>query len=49
MKSYDIYQSIETLYNTFTKSEKKIADYTLKHREEIMYMSITELSDATKV
>ncbi len=49
MKTYDIYQSIETLYNTFTKSEKKIADYTLKHREEIMYMSITELSDATKV
>jgi DNA-binding MurR/RpiR family transcriptional regulator len=46
LKINDIYSTIETLYNTFTKSEKKIADYTLSHREKIMYMSITELSDA---
>ncbi|WP_312652246.1 MurR/RpiR family transcriptional regulator [Proteiniclasticum sp.] len=45
MKLSDIYSTIETLYNTFTKSEKKIADYTLKTRDKVMYMSITELSD----
>lgn len=45
MKLSDIYSTIETLYNTFTKSEKKIADYTMKTRDKVMYMSITELSD----
>lgn len=48
MKPTDIYSNIETLYNTFTKSEKKIADYTLKNRDKIMYMSITELSEECK-
>ena len=49
MKLNDIYSTIETLYNTFTKSEKKIADYTLKNRDKVMYMSITELSDELSV
>lgn len=49
MKMNDVYTTIETNYNAFTKAEKKVADYTLKHREAVMYLSITELSDACKV
>ena len=31
-------------YETFTRSERKIADYTLEHQEETQYISITDLS-----
>lgn len=40
---------IQSIYNQFTKAEKKVADYCLKHREEVPFMSITDLADACQV
>lgn len=40
---------IQSSYNQFTKTEKKVADYCLTHRDEIPYLSITELADACEV
>lgn len=40
---------IQSSYNQFTKAEKKVADYCLAHRDEIPYLSITELADACEV
>lgn len=40
---------IQSIYNQFTRAEKKVADYCLTHREEIPFMSITELADACQV
>lgn len=40
---------IQSSYNQFTKTEKKVADYCLAHRDEIPYLSITELADACEV
>lgn len=40
---------IQTRYNQLTKAEKKIADYVLKDKENIIYMSITELANACGV
>lgn len=40
---------IQSVYNQFTKAEKKVADYCLAHREEIPFMSITDLADACEV
>ena len=40
---------IQASYNQFTKAEKKVADYCLSHKEEIPYLSITELADACEV
>lgn len=40
---------IQSSYNQFTKAEKKVADYCLTHRDEIPYLSITELADACEV
>ena len=31
-------------YGSFTRSERKIADYVLEHQEETQYISITDLS-----
>lgn len=36
-------------YENFTKSEKKIVDYILKHQRETQYISITDLSAACDV
>lgn len=37
---------IRSLYNQFTKVEKKVADYVLQHPDEVVYMSINDLADA---
>lgn len=39
---------IRSLYNSFTKKEKKIADYVLNNNN-VIYMSITELAEACDV
>lgn len=39
---------IRSLYNSFTKKEKKIADYVLNN-SNVIYMSITELAEACDV
>lgn len=49
MNNVDIFDRISTLYNSFTKSEKRLADYILKERDQIMFMSITELAEKSKV
>lgn len=49
MTNVDVFSSISTLYNSFTKSEKKLADYILGYRDQIMFMSITELAEKSKV
>jgi len=49
LQNTDIFSSIHTLYNSFTNTEKKVADYILKNKTQVMYMSITDLSDKAKV
>lgn len=36
-------------YNSFTRSERKIVDYVLKHQKETQYISITDLSAECEV
>lgn len=36
-------------YNEFTKSERKIIDYILEHKNDVQYLSITDLSTVCKV
>lgn len=40
---------VETLKDSFTKTEKRIASYVLSNPTGIIYMSLTELSDTLKV
>jgi len=49
LQNTDIFSSIHTMYNSFTNTEKKVADYILKNKTQIMYMSITDLADKAKV
>lgn len=49
MDEMNLLLKIQSLYNQFTKAEKKVADYCLRHREEIPFLSITDLADACQV
>lgn len=49
MANQDISSLIHSRYNTFTNTEKKVADYILQHMKEVIYMSITDLADACQV
>lgn len=49
MMDENIYNWINHLYFDLTKSEKKIADYVLQHRDETQYMSISEVADEVSV
>lgn len=40
---------IRSLYSSFTKKEKKVADYVMDNSTKVIYMSITELSDVCGV
>lgn len=40
---------IKSLYDAFTKTEQKVAEYVLSHIEEIVYMSVTELAENVNV
>lgn len=44
-----IISQIHVRYNSFTNTEKLIADYVLKDPQKIIHMSITELADACGV
>lgn len=46
---YNLILRIQLGYNQFTKAEKKIADYVLQNAQDVPYMSITELADASGV
>ena len=41
--------SVETLKDSFTKTESRIASFVLENPKKVIYMSLTELSDALKV
>lgn len=49
MEEMNLILMIQSSYNQFTKAEKKVADYCLSHRDEIPYLSISELADACEV
>ena len=38
-----------TVYNQFTRVEKKVADYILQNPKEVLFMSITDLAEACHV
>lgn len=48
-ESGDFLARIRTVYNQFTRAEKKVADYIVGHSREILFMSITELADSCGV
>lgn len=45
----DILTQIEVKMNSFTKAEKKVAQFIRANAKEVLYMSITDLADACKV
>ena len=49
MYNTNIILQIQSEYNQLTKTEKKVADYVLKNKKEVLYMSITDLADACHV
>ncbi|WP_010096650.1 MurR/RpiR family transcriptional regulator [Ornithinibacillus scapharcae] len=49
MTKLDIFALINSRYQSFTNTEKKVADYILANTKEIVYMSITDLADACDV
>lgn len=48
-KPLNLILKIQTSYNQLTKAEKKIADFILDNKENVIYMSITELANACEV
>ncbi|WP_316568916.1 MurR/RpiR family transcriptional regulator [Neobacillus sp. YIM B06451] len=49
MASQDIFTLIHSRYNSFTNTEKKVADYILENLKDVIFMSITDLADACNV
>ncbi|MCI8889179.1 MAG: MurR/RpiR family transcriptional regulator [Hungatella sp.] len=45
----DFLVKMRTVYNQFTKAEKKVADYILQNPKEVLFMSITDLAEACHV
>jgi DNA-binding MurR/RpiR family transcriptional regulator len=49
MAKIDIFSTIQSKYEEFTNTEKKVADYILENKDKVVYMSITDLADACNV
>ena len=49
MSAQDIFETISSQYFQLTNSEKKVADYVLRHRIDVQYMSISELAEECTV
>ncbi|RDU35681.1 MurR/RpiR family transcriptional regulator [Neobacillus piezotolerans] len=49
MAGQDIFTLIHSRYNSFTNTEKKVADYILENMKDVIFMSITDLADACNV
>jgi len=49
MTNLDIFSLIHSRYYSFTNTEKKVADYILEHKNEVVYMSITDLAETCHV
>lgn len=45
----DFTATLRSVYNQFTRAEKKVADYVIAHPRDVLFMSITELSDVCGV
>ena len=45
----DIFSVIIRSYNNLTKSETKVADYVLRHKQQVHLQSISELAGACEV
>lgn len=45
----DFTVTIRSVYNQFTRAEKKVADFVVTHPRDVLFMSITELADACEV
>ena len=49
MANTDLFNRIHANYNSFTKAERKVADFVLAKPSDVLYMSITDLADACTV
>lgn len=49
MAKIDISSLIHSRYHSFTNTEKKVADYVLEHKDNVIHMSITDLAEACHV
>ncbi|MBG9795991.1 transcriptional regulator [Paenibacillus dendritiformis] len=49
LRNVSILTRIHSMYNSFTNTERKVADYILEHTRSVIYMSITDLADACGV
>lgn len=49
MTKMDILALINSRYNNFTNTEKKVADYVLENTKNVIYMSITDLAEVCRV
>lgn len=49
MSGSSLILDIQLSYNQFTKTEKKIADFIIKNTNQVLFMSITELSESCGV
>lgn len=49
MNNTNIILQIQATYNQLTRTEKKVADYVLQNKADVLYMSITDLADASEV
>lgn len=49
MNKVDVFSLINSRYNSFTNTEKKVADYILGNTKDAIYMSIIDLADACGV
>ncbi|WGU94087.1 MurR/RpiR family transcriptional regulator [Paenibacillus dendritiformis] len=49
LRTISILTRIHSMYNSFTNTERKVADYILEHTRSVIYMSITDLADACDV
>lgn len=49
MTKVDILSLIHSRYNSFTNTEKKVADYILENLQDVIYMSITDLAEVCGV
>ncbi|MDD3921078.1 MAG: MurR/RpiR family transcriptional regulator [Eubacteriales bacterium] len=47
--SQDLFVTIKSHYNTFSRAEKHIADVILTHSSEVLYMTITQLAKTCEV
>lgn len=49
MNTTNLLQDIQLIYNQFTKTEKKVADFVLGNVEQVLFMSISDLAEASGV